>query len=189
MIRTMLFAVVAALTMLSVFFGVASADLNFGHRIYSTSTCGGAQKDPVHLMFWGNGVLSVTLNEFASHVGWSYTDGSTMYFADHGVCTSQDAQRASAPDYYWQRGHIRFEYVEYYSPYYYYTIAAAHMDWCYPHVAIDYDYVRDALANAFAAAGHSVQSRAWSSPGSIWVVCLGDGWYEYFDGNWKLIEL
>jgi len=189
--RRILFATLFAVVTLLVSSNAVLADLNFGHRIYTTDTCGGAQKDPVHLMFYDAGTLNNTLSEFNTHVAWSYDGGSDMYFIDHGSCTVRDEQKGSDEHGTWGRYHCRFEYIEYYSTdgWNYYTIAAAHQDECWPYIGTNYDYARDLIADAFDNGGHYVWDYSWDSPGSIWVVCLYEGWYENFDGYWKFIEL
>ncbi len=165
----------------------ALADLNFGHRL-NNSDCDNPS-DPVHIMFYSNGTLANTLSEFSSHVGWSDYGDATMYFTDHGYCTPQDADRETAGLFSSPRDHIRFEYVEQYYFWGYYTLASVHHDDCLPHKAVDFNTIRDYIASCFSNGGHLVWKSLYDTPYVITISNCNGITDVFVDGYWQYIEL
>jgi hypothetical protein len=78
------------------FLPAASASAHFSVVYYSHSDSACTKRtDPITVVFYTSATAAHTLNHVQFHAGWSNTSGSTQYFQSHGVCSSQDGQRAS----------------------------------------------------------------------------------------------
>ena len=162
-----------------------SAHLDASGR-YTHRACPGVastRSDPVNVVFHAWGTWGRAASQVESHAGWPSTSGSNQLFLDHGGCSVQHAQRASGEG---SRFHVRVR-GQHWDPALGWAAAAAahHEDLVlFPlpcgH-AVDangpggsgFDQGRDALEEAFAAAGHAT-SRAWWGNTQSLKQCDGD---------------
>jgi hypothetical protein len=163
------------------------ASARYTHR--GCSAGASTRSDPVNVVFHGWGTWGRAASQVESHAGWKSTSGSGQLFLDHGACSVQHVQRASGEA---SRFHVRLR-GQHWDPALGWAAAAAahHEDLVlFPlpcgH-AVDangpggsgFDQGRDALAAAFAVAGHAT-SRAWWGNTQSFKQCDGD--YAASDG-------
>jgi len=169
--------------------GIAMADWDVDDRLWANN-CNGAEKDPVNIMFRGDGELDEVLDEWDHHLSdWDEVKSdSTLYFKVHGTCTAQEAKRME-PMGWWTRDHVRFVEGDYDSTEEDWTAAAAHHDTCLPHAGVEFDDKRDKARTGFINGGHYTELRSTFSSGSVYVICFTSGWYESWDGDVAWISI
>lgn len=169
--------------------GIAMADWNVDDRLWANN-CNGAEKDPVNIMFRGDGGIRNALSEWDHHMPyWSEVQSdSTLYFKVHGTCTAREDKRMD-PMWWFIRDHARFVEGDHDDTEENWSAAAAHHDTCLPHIGVEFDDKRDKALTGFVNGGHYTEIRATFSSGSVWVVCGVHGWYESWNGDVAWISI
>ena len=141
-------------------------------------------------MFRGDGSMSDALSEWDHHMPYwdDVQSDSTLYFKVHGTCTAREDKRMD-PDWWFIRDHARFVDGDYDQTEEDWSAAAAHHDTCLPHIGVEFDDKRDKARTGFINGGHYTELRSTFSSGSVYVVCLGNGWYESWDGDVAWISI
>ncbi len=169
--------------------GIVLADWDVDDRLWANS-CNGAEKDPVNIMFRGDGSTGDALAEWDHHMPyWDDVqyDG-TLHFKVHGTCAEQEAKRMD-PMWWFIRDHARFVDGDYDQTEEDWSAAAAHHDTCLPHIGVEFDDKRDKARTGFINGGHYTELRSTFSSGSVYVICLSTGWYESWDGDVAWISI
>ena len=169
--------------------GVVLADWDVDDQLW-TNSCNGVEKDPVNIMFRGNGTISAALSHWDWHMpNWDYVEyDSTLSFKVHGACIDHEDNRMD-PIWFNIRDHTRFVNGDYDDIQGDWSAAAAHHDTCVPHAGIDFDETRDKARNGFINGNHYTVLHQTFSPGSVYVNCFGSGWHEEFDGKVAWISI
>ena len=134
--------------------------------------------------------MSDALSEWDHHMPYwdDVQSDSTLYFKVHGTCTAREDKRMD-PDWWFIRDHARFVDGDYDQTEEDWSAAAAHHDTCLPHIGVEFDDKRDKARTGFINGGHYTELRSTFSSGSVYVVCLGNGWYESWDGDVAWISI
>ena len=142
--------VVLLLTATAIFStGIVLADWNVDDRLWANK-CNGAEKDPVNIMFRGDGSMADALSEWDHHMPYwdDVQSDSTLYFKVHGTCTAREDKRMD-PDWWYIRDHARFVDGDYDDAEEDWSAAAAHHDTCLPHIGVEFDDKRDKARTGF----------------------------------------
>ena len=169
--------------------GIVLADWDVDDRLWANS-CNGAEKDPVNIMFRGDGSRGNALAEWDHHMpDWDDVQTDTeLFFKVHGACREREDKRMD-PDWWFIRDHARFVDGDEDQTEEDWSAAAAHHDTCLPHIGVEFDDKRDKARTGFINGGHYTELRSTFSSGSVYVVCMNSGWFEDWDGDVAWISI